>query len=270
MEYLISVDLEGIHGVVGEPYKSLTRAADYNVSVENAYFEINAAISALFDNGAQKVAVYDYHGYSDNLDFSKLDSRVTKIYAKEEEPRFLFAKEHSFAGAVFIGYHAKEGTRGAVMAHTFNSVGVQYVKLNGETIGEIGVDAYLCNAYGIKPILIAGDDYCAAEAESCMSGIKTVVTKYGEGRNRARFRKREDVVGEIYDGVAEALCSPNEVRTPKFPESATLEVRYTRAETAEEIYAKVQKIGSPLAQYGADSHTLLFKITSADVIANLL
>ena len=30
------------------------------------------------------------------------------------------------------------------MAHTFNSVGVQYVKLNGETIGEIGVDALLC------------------------------------------------------------------------------------------------------------------------------
>ncbi len=270
MEYLISVDLEGIHGVVGEPYKSLTRAADYDVSVENAYFEINAAIQALFDNGADKVAVYDYHGYSDNLDFSRLDSRVTKIYAKEEEPRFLFAKEHSFAGAVFIGYHAKEGTRGAVMAHTFNSVGVQYVKLNGEMIGEIGVDAYLCNAYGIKPLLIAGDDYCAAEAASCMSGIKTVVTKYGEGRNKARLRKREDVVDEIYNGVAEALRSQNEVRTPKFPEKAILEVRYTRAETAEEIYTKAQKIGKPLAQYGADSHTLLFEITSADVIANLL
>ncbi len=270
MEYLISVDLEGIHGVVGEPYKSLTRAADYDVSVENAYFEINAAIQALFDNGVDKVAVYDYHGYSDNLDFSRLDSRVTKIYAKEEEPRFLFAKEHNFAGAVFIGYHAKEGTRGAVMAHTFNSVGVQYVKLNGEMIGEIGVDAYLCNAYGIKPLLIAGDDYCAAEAVSCMSGIKTVVTKYGEGRNKARLRKREDVVDEIYNGVAEAMRSQNEVRTPKFPEKAILEVRYTRAETAEEIYTKAQKIGKPLAQYGADSHTLLFEITSADVIANLL
>ena len=55
MEYLISVDLEGVHGVVGEPYKSLTRASDFDTAVENAYFEINTAVKALFDNGADKV-----------------------------------------------------------------------------------------------------------------------------------------------------------------------------------------------------------------------
>ena len=270
MEYLISVDLEGIHGIVGEPYKSLTRAADYSASAEAACLEINAAAAALFDNGATKVAVYDYHGYSDNIDFSKLDSRVIKIHAKEEDPRFIFAGEHHFAGAVFIGYHAKEGTRGAVMAHTFNSVGVQYVKLNGETIGEIGVDAYLCNAYGMNPILIAGDDYCAAEAKQYMPEICAVVTKFGEGRNKARFRDREEILGEIYNGVAKAIQNRVKVTSPIFPQKAMLEVRYTRAETAEETYLKVKSAGKLPVQYGCDSHTLCFEITSADVIANLL
>ena len=270
MEYLISVDLEGIHGIVGEPYKSLTRAADYGASAEAACLEINAAAAALFDNGATKVAVYDYHGYSDNIDFSKLDSRVIKIHAKEEDPRYIFAREHHFAGAVFIGYHAKEGTRGAVMAHTFNSVGVQYVKLNGETIGEIGVDAYLCNAYGMNPILIAGDDYCAAEAKQYMPEICAVVTKFGEGRNKARFRDREAILDEIYRGVSEMVQNRVEVATPIFPQKAMLEVRYTRAETAEETYLKVKSAGKFPVQYGCDSHTLCFEITSADVIAKLL
>jgi len=270
MEYLISVDLEGIHGVVGEPYKSLTRASDFADAIENAYFEINAAVKALFDNGADRVSVYDYHGYSDNLDFGRLDSRVTKIYAKEEEPRFIFAKEHSFEGAIFIGYHAKEGTLGAVMAHTFNSVGVQYVKLNGETIGEIGVDALLCNKYGIKPLLIAGDDYCAAEAEGCMPGIKCVITKYGEGRNKARLRGRDEVLNEIYEGVAAALNSLREIKTPSFAKDSVLEVRYTRAEGAEEIFNRVKAEGRIGVRYGCDSHTLVFDIDSADVIANLL
>ena len=266
MEYLISVDLEGIHGVVGEAYKSLTRATDYETAIENAYFEINAAAEALFDHGADKVSVYDYHGYSDNLDFSRLDNRVAKIYAKEDEPRFIFAKDHNFAGAVFIGYHAKEGTLGAVMAHTFNSVGVQYVKLNGETVGEIGVDALLCDKYGIKPLLIAGDDFCAAEAEESMSGIKCVITKYGKGRNKATLRPREEVLREIYDGVSEAVKAPL-AKTPRFPEKAILEVRYTRAETAEEVFLREKK--APVT-YGCDSHTLLFEITDAAIIANLL
>ncbi|MBQ8407665.1 MAG: M55 family metallopeptidase [Clostridia bacterium] len=270
MEYLISVDLEGIHGIVGEPYKSLTRAADYEASAKAACFEINAAAKALFDNGATKVAVYDYHGYSDNIDFSELDSRVIKIHAKEEDPRFIFAKEHHFTGAIFIGYHAKEGTRRAVMAHTFNSVGVQYVKLNGETIGEVGVDAYLCNAYGITPLLITGDDYCIVEAEQYMPEICGVVTKYGEGRNKARFRDREEILEEIYNGVSEMVRNQMKVTTPCFPEKASLEVRYTRAETAEETYLKVKEAGKMPVEYGCDSHTLCFEIASADVIANLL
>jgi len=270
MEYLISVDLEGIHGIVGEPYKSLTRAFDYDLAAESACLEINTVVKALFDNGADGVAVYDYHGYSDNIDFAKLDSRVTKIYAKEEDPRFIFAKDHNFDGAVFLGYHAKEGTRGAVLAHTFNSVGVQYVKLNGETVGEIGVDALLCDQYGIKPILIAGDDYCIREATDIMPGICGVVTKYGKGRNKAVFRDRDTILAELYDGVAKALKENNEVSTPSFPKNSCLEVRYTRAEGAEEIYNKLKADGKISVDYGCDSHTLVFDIESADVIANLL
>ena len=42
--YFISVDLEGVHGVVGEPYSGLNRkVSDYPVAVESATAEINSA-----------------------------------------------------------------------------------------------------------------------------------------------------------------------------------------------------------------------------------
>ena len=60
MEYLIAIDLEGIHGVVGEPYGKLSKDSPYHApAAEAAALELNAAIKALFDNGATKVAVWD-------------------------------------------------------------------------------------------------------------------------------------------------------------------------------------------------------------------
>ena len=49
MEYLIAVDLEGIHGVVGEAFKGLSPDMDdYKVAVKNAYLEINTIANTLF------------------------------------------------------------------------------------------------------------------------------------------------------------------------------------------------------------------------------
>ena len=60
MKYLIAVDLEGAHGVVGEPYIGLKPGmAEYDLAVRNVTEEVNAAIDALFDSGADEVFVWD-------------------------------------------------------------------------------------------------------------------------------------------------------------------------------------------------------------------
>ena len=67
MEYLIAVDLEGIHGIVGEVNKTLTASKDYPDACYAAALEINAVARALFDSGATKVAVWDNHGGGNNI-----------------------------------------------------------------------------------------------------------------------------------------------------------------------------------------------------------
>ena len=200
MEYLIAVDLEGVHGVVGVPMSGLGKVAcpeEYQKAVEGATVEINAATRALFDCGATKVFIWDNHAGGGNLDFSKIDSRAEKLEVDNKRPRMSFCKEHNFAGMLFLGYHAKEGTPG-VLAHTYNSSQNQYIKINGKQVGEFDLDACMAGGYGIPAIFAASDDVCLAQIKERNPETVTVLTKRAKGRNAAELRERADVEKDIY------------------------------------------------------------------------
>ena len=152
MEVMIACDLEGIHGVVGEPYQTLTDSFDYGKAVEGAILEINMAAKALFDSGATKVIVWDNHGKGKNIDFAALDSRVIRADTKGDLRRGDFAQAHDIRGVVFLGYHAREGAPCGVLAHTYSSKTLQYVKLNGDTIGELYVDSRMVTVGSVSHI----------------------------------------------------------------------------------------------------------------------
>ena len=268
MKYLIAVDLEGIHGVVGDRYETLTASKDYPLAVEGAVLEVNTAISALFDEGAELVAVWDNHGGIVNIPKDKIDERAVHINAKGERYRFDFAKNYGFDALLFIGYHSREGTKGGVLAHTYNSTAIQYARLDGKDIGELFVDSYIAASHGFLPIFVASDDKGVLEAKEIRSDIRSVITKYGKGRNCADLLPREEVLTAIYEEVRAAakLNSPCEL---SLMQTATLEVRYTRCERAEDKLERARLENIPVS-YGEDSHTLIFKITAANQIPLLL
>ena len=260
MEYLIAVDLEGIHGVVGEPYSGLLKnLPDYKVAVDGAEKEINAAVRALFDNGATKVAVWDNHAGGGNIDFNNIDQRVIRINAKGDNRRFDFVKEHNFSGIVYLGYHAREGTLGGVLAHTYSSVAIQYIKFNGKPVGELDIDTYICANYGIAPIFAASDDICIDQFKTLAPKAANVVTKIAKGRNSADFIDEEKVLKNIYDGVSEA--TKNNCPIVSHPTPLSVEIRFTRMELAAEKLELAKKIGIPV-KYGEDAHILHFEIGS--------
>jgi D-amino peptidase len=270
MEYLIAVDLEGIHGIVGEVNKTLTASKDYPDACYAAALEINAVARALFDSGATKVAVWDNHGGGNNVDFSQVDGRCQRIDPKGDAFRYDFVKEHNFRAIIFLGYHAKEGTPRGVLAHTFSSVGIQYVKLNGGEIGELFVDSYISAYHGITPIFLAGDDVALREMQGICPGISTVTTKYGKRRNEAELRPRDEVLSEIYDTVLRTVSKELPSYDHAFPRGAHLEVRYTRAERADSVYDKVTAAGEIPIYRGSDTHTLHFTVERANQIPKLL
>lgn len=269
MKFLIACDLEGIHGVVGEPYKVLTESFDYQAAIEGAVLEIETAARALYDSGATEVLVWDNHGANRNIDFSRFHEKVTKVDGKSGKWRWDFAKDMDIKGVVFLGYHAKEGTPNGVLAHTFSSKAIQYVKLNGEAIGELYADSRTCAKLGIKPMFHASDDICVREMKEICPWVETVVTKVGKGRNLAKLREREEVLAEIYRGVCRAVEQLSESYECPFPEKAHLEVRYTRAERADEMVQKATDAAIPVMR-GEDTHTLHFELSAPNQIAYLM
>lgn len=255
-EYLLAVDLEGIHGIVGEPYKGLNDSKDYFLAVENATKEINAVVCGLFDGGAKTVAVWDNHGSGKNLDFSKLDSRVIRVENRpmERYERMSFAKNHTFNGVLYIGYHAKEGSFNGVMAHTYNSKTIQYYKINGNDVGELEIDSWAAAEYGFAPLFCSSDDVCVMQALRLEPRLQTVITKYGTGRNSANLRTSDEVLQEMY--LKSILCAGMKNTPKKLVFPVTLEVRYTRAEDALKRLEKTRKYGIE-TEFGADTHILV-------------
>lgn len=252
-EYLIAVDLEGVHGVVGEEMKGLgSSPEEYTKAVEAATVEINAAVSALFDSGATDVYVWDNHGGKENLDFSKIHPRARKLDVDRRQPRMSFMEKHHFSGVLFIGYHAKEGTLG-VLAHTYNSTQHQYFKIDGKQLGEFDFDARFAGEYNVPAIFAAGDDVFLAQALESCPALVTVVTKYAKGRNEAAFRLRADVEKEIYEKVKMAV--ENHVPSIRFTFPCVFEVRYTRMEQAAYVLKTLGENFSTL-RYGEDAHVL--------------
>ena len=262
MRYLIALDLEGVGGVVGVPYSGLSKESDgwYQARAQ-AVLEVNTVAKALFDTGAELVALWDNHGGGGNLDYSLLDERIELITPDRKKIRQAFGKDYGFDAMYYLGYHAMDGTVGAVLAHTFNSSEIQYFKINDRCVGEIEIDRCYAAENGYSPVFFAGDDKACREAEAAIPGIIIVETKKGLSRNKAILRDNESLLAEIYEKAKLAASLKIEPRGFTFPHS--FEVRYTRMETAEKALLEAQEMGVECS-YSKDAHTVLFKIQTVE------
>ena len=265
-QYLVAVDLEGIHGVVGTPYEGLVFGSqEYEKAVENAIDEVNAVVKGLFEGGANLVAVWDNHGGGGNLDFSKIESRVIKITPSpmKKYERLLFAKNFAFDGILYVGYHSKEGSLNGVLAHSYYSKAVQYYKVNGIAVGELDIDSWAAAEYGIPPLFCASDAVGVQQAMAINENMQTVVTKYGTGRNTATLCDKQEVLTEMYQKAFHCVGMPVTPKKLNFP--AELEIRYTRSEDAVKNMEKARSYGQ-IVDFGEDSHIIKTEVRSfADI-----
>lgn len=257
---LISLDLEGLNRVVGEPYCGLARDTEqWYIAREQAVLEINSAAEALFDAGVEVVGLWDYHAASSNVDVNALDPRITVISTDPSKPRLYFA-EDNYDCVCYFGYHAMEGTLGGVLAHTMSSQSVQFYKLNGQHVGEIDIDAYITAAVGIPSRFFAGGDVACRQAKRSINEIVTVTTKKEISRNEAVFRDNDELFTDIRKMIVQAVKTKANPHPLKFP--ATLEKSFKRVEDAEKYLIRLHSLGIN-ANYldddilGKDAHTVV-------------
>lgn len=229
--FFIGVDCEGVACTVGEPQKGLKDSKNYLFAAHQATLEADAAARALFDCGAEEVIIWDNHGTGVNLDYSLLDSRCKILLGCGCKTRFPGLDE-SFSGVLFIGYHAREGTPNAVLAHTYSSLAFQSYRINGVEAGEMEIDGAFAGKHGVPVIFVSSDDKCVAQAKESFPWAETVATKESLGWNAALSLHPQAAVEAIYSGVKKAYAQLTKMKPFRFEEPLSVEIRFKRLDDA--------------------------------------
>jgi len=247
---MIGVDLEGVACVVGEQNQPLSRAnTNYDFACQQAVREVNAAVKALFESGATEVYVWDNHGGSLNLPYDKLDERCQIVLGTGFATRWP-GMDSSFTGALLIGYHPMDNTENGILCHTFNSTNYQWIKINGEEVGEIAIDAALANELADVPVIFVSSDYKGTqEANKVLPWAETVYTKTGLARNGAISKHPLRAAQDIYEGVLRAAARIDEMKTFSFGSPIVYQCRYKRMENAQNASRERSKGSSLVDAY---------------------
>jgi D-amino peptidase len=90
--------------------------------------------------------------------------------------------ERGYAGVAFVGQHSLAGVRAGIMAHSYSSLGIQNMLMNGQPVGEIGTRAALAGFYKIPVIMLTGDQTAAKELLDIVPQAEVAVVKEGLAR----------------------------------------------------------------------------------------
>lgn len=190
MRVLILTDMEGVSGIV--VWDQVNGGAPMYEEARRLYTEeINAAVRGARAAGASEIVVVDCHGAGGPWSFNSLvpellDPGCTWV-AHHPWSRYTELLEQGCDACLLVAMHAKAGTPDGVMCHTVSSTSWRELRFNGVSVGEVGINAALCGAYGVPVLLVTGDEATCRESRELLGdGLTTVAVKKGLSRYSAR------------------------------------------------------------------------------------
>lgn len=207
--------------------------------------DVESAVKAALAAGAERVEVCDTHRGGGNLVPARMfaDPRVAyHTVSRDANGRLLPGLDESFAGLLLMGHHGKAGTPGEFLPHTW-MIEWADVRLNGVSVGEIGLEACFAASLGVPPVMVHGTEAACREAEALLPGIVTAGVKRGTSYDEAVGMPAADGRALTDRKVAEAVAAARERRfapyRPALP--LTVTIRMTTPAAAE---AAVRKAGA--------------------------
>lgn len=228
MRVLVSVDMEGVAGVVA-PEDVKPGQPEYERNRTYLTDEASAAVrGALAYDPAASVVVCDAHAAFRNVLPDRLARGCTLLRGSPRVNGMMTGIDAGVDAVCFIGYHGQAGTPHSVLAHTVSGATIAQVRCNGQALGELGLNAALAAHHGAVPVLATGDDTLAREAEAIVPGITTVAVKTAFGSRAADGLHPEESCARIEAATTAALAARDAVRAPHFAGPVDLEVDLLR------------------------------------------
>jgi D-amino peptidase len=141
--------------------------------------EINAAVDGFLSAGAEEVVVWDGHDGSQTLSALTIHPRARLLMGATGPDMTM--ERGGYTAMAFIGQHAKANVKGGVMAHSYSSLGIQKILMNGSPVGEIETRTALAGWYGVPVIMLSGDRAAAADLKAIAPSAEMAVVKEGLG-----------------------------------------------------------------------------------------
>ncbi|MFI7083581.1 M55 family metallopeptidase [Streptomyces anulatus] len=211
MKVLISVDMEGVSGIV-HPSETNPERYDYQRGRELMTADANAVIAGVLDaDPTAEVLVADAHGTFRNLLPEQLDRRARLVRGKPRALNMLAGLDEETDAALFVGYHVRAGEGPGVLAHTMNGE-ILDVRVAGRSLGEIGLNAAMAGHLGVPVVLLSGDDAACAELTELVPAAVTVPVKEALGMAAAVTLHPEEARDRLRRAAADAVFRRAEIQ----------------------------------------------------------
>ncbi|MFB3892790.1 MAG: M55 family metallopeptidase [Phycisphaerae bacterium] len=229
MRVHILTDLEGVAGVVSQNQIGVSGGdpAAYAAAKKLLTAEVNAAVEGLLAEGVTDILVSDAHGPG-AIEYETLHPAVKLLHGR---PIGLIQALEMIRGeydaAMIVGQHAMAGSARANLNHT-QSFAIEYIKVNGRAVGEIGQYALFAGAEGVPVIFLSGDQAACKEVQELIPGVTAVAVKRGVGRFSAISVSAQEARRLIREGAQAAVRAhrAKPVAPLHWPGPYIVEVRY--------------------------------------------
>jgi D-amino peptidase len=228
--------------------------------------ETNAVIKGALAAGAKSITVNDSHWDMRNLRAELLHGGA-RLISGWQKPYSMVSNVNNkeVSAACFVGYHSRAGTARGVLSHTYRAQVFFDVKLNGESVGETGLNAALAGWFGVPVALVTGDDAACNEAVSLLGPVACVAVKTAVSRYSAISSPQEEVLERLRSKAEEALKSKDGWQLFRPPSPSTISITMFDPAMADgaELLPQVKRTGDRQVEFSHDDYSVLFKLMLA-------
>lgn len=210
MKVFVSVDMEGATGIVHND-QLLPGGFNYERGRKLLTGDVATAVgAALSMDDVHYVLVCDGHGNMRNLLLEELPANCEVVVGPASSKTLCQSEglDSSFGAMLLVGYHARAGSRDAVLPHTWIGSVIHEVRVNGRVFGETAINAAIAGEFGVPVVFVSGDEAVGREAKADLGAdLITVAVKRATGPKAAVCRTPAATAADIRLGVLRAIES---------------------------------------------------------------
>ncbi|MGD8506301.1 MAG: M55 family metallopeptidase [Candidatus Bathyarchaeota archaeon] len=234
MKVLIWFDMEGVSGIDNP------RVCDFGSPLlqegrKLSTADVNAVIRGLKRGGATEISIFDGHDFGGNLIAEDLDPSANYLSGGWEDTLAELINTQALAkynALVLVGHHSQSGTVNGFYAHTVNPDVA--LRLNGQSVGEIELAAWLAGYFGVRTIMVSSDEAGVNEAKSLLPGIETVAVKKKTDSGVECF-PLDEVHAQLEETALNALGKLEEFKPYTLPTPINIDILYKLPKLADNM-----------------------------------